>query len=258
MADTADEMYNKAAMQAAGFYDPTRQTAVGDLNSQAKGSGARDNAGKVRVDLLAFEDVADLLMSRDGPIAALGLFQETHETAHLRQLVRLLYGSTQADMQAALRDAAAVFEFGAKKYKAWNWYKGMPWSVPVGCIGRHLLAIERGEALDADSGLHHRGHVVCNVFMLLAYNRMYQEGNDLPPKREPLAYGTSAKLLQEAKEAKTAGMSAFGAALGRSRKHPYPLIEADLCNPGDSPAIPNSGGDQSHKPLRHRGDGDSW
>lgn len=163
-------------------YDPSRQTAVGDLKSNAKGSGARDNAGKVRVDLLTWDDAAYLLDVRDGPMGCLGRFQETHDPEHLRDLVKMLY---QGDMAKALRDAADVFEFGAKKYRAWNWYKGMPWSVPVGCIGRHLLAKQNGEAIDQDSGKSHDGHIVCNVFMLLAYNRIYREGNDLPPAKLP-------------------------------------------------------------------------
>lgn len=179
---------------AESQYDPKRHTAVGDLSSSAKGSGARDNAGKARVDLLTWLDVAYLFDLRDGPMGCLGRFQETHDPNELRDLVRVLY---QGDIERAIREAAAVFEFGAKKYKAWNWLKGMPWSVPLACAGRHLLALQRGEQTDPDSKLPHAGHVVCNVFMLLAYDRSYREGNDLPPLRfnsEQLAYGARAAI----------------------------------------------------------------
>jgi hypothetical protein len=185
------------ARDAAGAqYDPTRQTAVGDLKSDAKGSGARDNAGKARVDLLTWRDAAVLVGGAGVPrqcMEWLGQFQESHDFKALHRLVEALYAN---DMVLALRDAAAVFEFGAKKYKAWNWLKGMPWSVPVGCIGRHLMAMHNGEEIDPDSGKPHAGHVVCNVFMLLAYARTYTEGNDLPPKVEtPIAFGGLARTF---------------------------------------------------------------
>jgi len=32
-----------------------------------------------------------------------------------------------------LYDEARVWEYGEKKYKAWNWAKGMSWSVPYEC-----------------------------------------------------------------------------------------------------------------------------
>jgi len=80
-----------------------------------------------------------------------------------------------------LHAAAFVFDYGAQKYKQWNWMKGMPWSVPLGCISRHAQAIivER-EELDRESGLEHWGHIVCNVIMLAHYSAYYKEGNDLP------------------------------------------------------------------------------
>jgi hypothetical protein len=40
----------------------------------------------------------------------------------------------------------------------------------------------RGEDIDPESGEPHRGHVFCNVVMLLQYTKTYTEGNDLPPK----------------------------------------------------------------------------
>ena len=185
-------------------YDPTRETPVGDLKSNAKGSGARDNGGKMRADLLTWHDVSYLFDMRDGPMGCLGRFQETHDPAELRELVNVLY---QGDIQQALVDAAGVFEFGAKKYKAWNWHKGMAWSVPVACIGRHLLAIQRGEIFDKDSGLAHAGHVVCNVFMLLCYCRTYREGNDLPNAPAPFLV---AKPLSDEELRKIAGQVSKG------------------------------------------------
>jgi len=77
-----------------------------------------------------------------------------------------------------LRSAAQVFEYGRAKYAAWNWAKGMPWSVPVDCMLRHLEAIQRGEDIDPESGLPHIGHLMCNALMLATYRETYPEGND--------------------------------------------------------------------------------
>lgn len=56
-------------------------------------------------------------------------------------------------------DLAAVLNFGARKYAAWNWTLG--WSMSRGYAGacRHFVAIESGEVLDPESGLDHRCHL---------------------------------------------------------------------------------------------------
>jgi hypothetical protein len=113
--------------------EEARQMSIGDVNSDERGSGARFNSGKPRLDLV--------------PIIG-------------------------------LESAAQVFEYGAQKYASWNWAKGMPWSAVVGCLMRHLSAIQRGEDLDPESGLPHVGHLMCNALMLATFRETYPEGND--------------------------------------------------------------------------------
>lgn len=79
-----------------------------------------------------------------------------------------------------LEDEARVWDYGRRKYAAWNWAKGMPWSVPLGCALRHLAAWQRGEDLDPESGLPHLAHAMCNLRMLTLYSRTYTEGDDRP------------------------------------------------------------------------------
>src|SRR5690606_14697958 len=79
------------------------------------------------------------------------------------------------------RAAARVFEYGKQKYAAWNWAKGMAWSVPLACAARHALAILEGDETDPESGLPHVGHYIANLVMLAHFVRWYPEGNDLPP-----------------------------------------------------------------------------
>jgi len=84
-----------------------------------------------------------------------------------------------------LEDEARVWMYGREKYAAWNWAKGMQWSVPLACALRHLAAWQRGEEVDAESGLPHLAHAICNLRMLALYARTYPEGDDRPVKWMP-------------------------------------------------------------------------
>ncbi len=68
----------------------------------------------------------------------------------------------------------------------------MPWSAVISSCARHLRAMMRGEELDSESGLSHRGHVLCNLVMLLSYLTVYKEGDDRPPKFEEVVVGAGA------------------------------------------------------------------
>lgn len=110
---------------------------IGDVNSDAKGSGARYNNGKPDYSLIPL---------------------------------------------CTLEEEARVWMYGKAKYAAWNWAKGMPWSVPFGSAMRHLAAWQKGEDIDPESGQSHLAHVMCNMRMLMLYAQTYQEGDDRPPK----------------------------------------------------------------------------
>lgn len=174
---------------------------VGDVNSNEKGSGARYNDGKVPYDLLPLATVVNAFSLRyhrqadDDFLAALSQrspsrvavadvlrelsqFQRTGNIDHIYGALNFstfTYGSI-----SALAPAVRVFEYGAKKYAAWNWAKGMKWSVPLACAVRHCIAILSGELIDQESGQPHMGHVQCNLLMLATYVNTYPEGNDLP------------------------------------------------------------------------------
>jgi len=69
----------------------------------------------------------------------------------------------------ALEGLAAVLTFGAKKYAAHNWRKGISNSRLIAALLRHLFAIARGEETDPESGLPHIDHVGC-CWMFLSNN----------------------------------------------------------------------------------------
>ena len=78
----------------------------------------------------------------------------------------------------ALEGLAAVLTFGAKKYAAHNWRKGISNSRLIAAMLRHLFAIMRGEDVDPESGLPHIDHVGC-CWMFLSNNmKVRQEMDD--------------------------------------------------------------------------------
>lgn len=95
------------------------------------------------------------------------------------------YNGGKPDMSliplSTLEDEARVWMYGKAKYAAWNWAKGMPWSVPFACLMRHLAAWQRGEENDAETGLPHLAHAMCNLRMLTLYAKGYPAGDDRPP-----------------------------------------------------------------------------
>lgn len=157
---------------------------IGDITSTERGSGARFNDGKPAMDLiplrLVADSFADPFRGRNEAMPNLlyalyrvGEFQETGDRRALAEAMQALRGYWP--------DCARVFDYGRRKYAAWNWAKGMAWSVPLACIGRHALAALNGEGRDPESGEHHEGHILCNLVMLAVYVDTYPEGNDLPP-----------------------------------------------------------------------------
>jgi hypothetical protein len=166
---------------------PMPAGAIGDVNSDAKGSGARFNAGKPSYDLVPLQMVADYLIHVAGWHAASGDVIRALETLGRFQSRR---GEDHDNLLNCLRElgpggwdeCARVFEYGRAKYAAWNWAKGMNWSIPIACAARHLLAMHRGEVIDPESGLPHRGHVFCNIVMLYTFGGTYIEGDDRPAK----------------------------------------------------------------------------
>jgi len=69
----------------------------------------------------------------------------------------------------ALDAIARVLTYGANKYAARNWEKGMNWGRMLGAMMRHTWAFWQGEELDPESGLPHLSHAACCALMLLTY-----------------------------------------------------------------------------------------
>lgn len=77
----------------------------------------------------------------------------------------------------ALEELGKVLGFGADKYGANNWSKGMDWSRCYGAALRHIMASLDREDSDPESGLDHLAHAMANLMFLLEYKKK-AVGND--------------------------------------------------------------------------------
>lgn len=77
-------------------------------------------------------------------------------------------GKTRYDLLnwEALAGLANVLEFGATKYSAHNWMKGLPVTEILASMLRHVAAIQNGEDVDPETGLPHADHIQCNAMFL--------------------------------------------------------------------------------------------
>lgn len=82
----------------------------------------------------------------------------------------------------ALTEVAKVLQFGAKKYAARNWEKGIEYGRLFGAATGHLWSWFTGEENDEETGLPHLAHAACDVLFLLAF--VIRKKN-LPPIRPP-------------------------------------------------------------------------
>lgn len=67
----------------------------------------------------------------------------------------------------AIEEIAKVLAFGAQKYEAHNWRKGIAYSRLLDAAMRHLFAFADGEDMDPESGLSHVAHAGCCIVFLL-------------------------------------------------------------------------------------------
>lgn len=69
--------------------------------------------------------------------------------------------------RTALEETARVLAFGAKKYAAHQWRQGLSVTRTCAAAIRHLYQFLDGETLDAETGLNHLAHAMCEVMFAL-------------------------------------------------------------------------------------------
>lgn len=71
-----------------------------------------------------------------------------------------------------IEGVAKVLQFGAVKYKAFNWAKGMDYSRLYSALQRHTQAWYKGEDNDPETGYPHLYHAACCLMFLSEYQRI--------------------------------------------------------------------------------------
>lgn len=81
------------------------------------------------------------------------------------------YDSGKPDMSllssVAITELTKVLDFGAKKYAAHNWRKGISTTRLVSAALRHTFSFLRGETYDPETGLHHMAHTMCCCMFII-------------------------------------------------------------------------------------------
>ena len=165
---------------------------MSDENIFEVGTALRYNEGKIRWGL-NFAHQMNMVLAADRSVsfsASSVLLSVNHFQAqqNILAVAELIYAIQEyakvmgIDSWNLMEQTTRVWEYGATKYKAWNWVSGHSYTEVLSSMLRHLERIERFEEdYDAESGFHHVGHMLCNAFMLHHFVHHYPELNDLPP-----------------------------------------------------------------------------
>lgn len=176
--------------------------ALGNLDTNERGSGARFNDNKAPYDLIAWYPIAvglkPVTSSQEyvrQALICLGEFQRGADARYLHMAMVAASNAVNMDTPEMMAEMARVLEYGKKKYSAWNWAKGMPWDSVIGCAARHLLGWDGVKGMwhdpggdDEESGCMHVGHVACNLMFLLQFMTNYPEGDNRPKELRPPIY----------------------------------------------------------------------
>lgn len=149
--------------------------------------GLRFNEGKLRWSLVEWESVMRLQTVDDLPLLRTFLLRESmfhlcknpsnpQALASAWSRVCKIPDGLDPDY-VGLEPMVRVLMYGAEKYDDHNWKKGLSLVSLVDCAMRHFIAMEKGEELDPESGLPHKGHLMCNL-MMLAYFTLTEEGRE--------------------------------------------------------------------------------
>lgn len=97
-----------------------------------------------------------------------------------------LLGATKLPLHLVPATALAVASLahldGATKYGAWNWrVAGVRASIYLDAAHRHLARWTNGEQLDPDSGVHHLGHALACLNILIDAQAAGMLTDDRPP-----------------------------------------------------------------------------
>ncbi|GEM_PF-2681872 len=89
----------------------------------------------------------------------------------------------------AIVEIAKVLGFGARKYAAHNWRKGILYSRLISAAQRHLLDFNSGKDKDEESGLSHIAHALCCLVFISTFET--ENRSDLDDRYKKESVGNS-------------------------------------------------------------------
>jgi len=81
-------------------------------------------------------------------------------------------------MWRAALGVVRVLTYGAKKYSAHNWEKGIKYSRLFAAAQRHLSAYWLGANIDPESNLPHLDHAICDLMMMREMSTLHPSEDD--------------------------------------------------------------------------------
>lgn len=76
-----------------------------------------------------------------------------------------------------IEEVAEVLTYGAAKYGANNWKRGIDWDRLFAATLRHMSALKTEGRDDPESGKKHLAHAVCNLLFMMYFD------NEKPPSK---------------------------------------------------------------------------
>lgn len=96
------------------------------------------------------------------------MIQQADEPGHKHDAGKPRYDLIAPEL---LHGVADILTYGAEKYSARNWEKGMSWGRCFGGLMRHMWAWWAGERFDLETGKSHLWHAACCLMFLIAYEQ---------------------------------------------------------------------------------------
>lgn len=135
-----------------------RHTLVNGTILEWAAASLTDRTEQLLYKCKTLEDVADIVSLDKG-------VRVIHPTIPISPDIGLKYDTGKPPLDlldpTALEGLAAALQFGARKYAAHNWRKGISYSRLIAALLRHSFAILKGEYTDPESNLPHIDHVGC-------------------------------------------------------------------------------------------------
>jgi hypothetical protein len=166
--------------------------------------GTKFDGGKIPTELLSTEALLAVLSGQrkdydedserfvdvDAALEELVVWYRGYDDADFRlpSAAEFLLGAISNELgadniNAGWLEVAKVLDFGQKKYAAWNWEQGLTYTRVYAAALRHIFQHMNGEKRDAETGLLHLAHALCEVMFLLAYT--VQDRTELDDRRKP-------------------------------------------------------------------------